>query len=177
MPAHPSSPIALRRAQRGTALVVSLIMLLVLTIIGVAAMNSSIMQGLMSTSYQSQTTTLSGAEAVLREGELDVEALLGAAKPAYYYDLVAEPPDDPLIVEDLLAQPWTFNANAFDDDTFEGQYAIEYVGRFEVPGETVVLPGGVVGSYVYAFKVTARTGGDRGAQRTVQSVYVTLEAP
>jgi type IV pilus assembly protein PilX len=176
MPAH-SIPISGRYLQRGTALVVSLIMLLVLTILGVAAMNSSIMQGLMSTSYQSQTTTLSGAEAVLREGELDVEALLGAAKPAYYYDLIAEPPDPALAVEDLVALPWAFDANAFDDGTFDGQYAIEYLGRFEVPGETIVLPGGVVGSYVYAFKVTARTGGDRGALRTVQSVYVTLEAP
>jgi type IV pilus assembly protein PilX len=163
-----------RRPQRGAALVVSLVLLLVLTLLGITAMNSSIMQGLMSTSYQSQTTTLSGAEVVLREGELDVEGLLGGAKPTYYYDLVADTPD---AAPDIASLVWTFSANTLDTDGIDSAYVIEYLGQFEVPGETAVLPGGAAGSHVYVFKVTARGEGDRGALRTVQSVYVTLEAP
>jgi type IV pilus assembly protein PilX len=167
--------------QRGTALVVSLVLLLVMTLIGISAMNSSVMQGLMSTSYQSQATTLSGAEVVLREAELDVEALVLGQKVVNYYDLTLDGGDDPFPVEGVTwpsgAELLTVLVDEAGKDEISGQFVIEYLGQYEVPGETAVLPGGAAGSHVHVFRVTARGDGDRGALRTVQSVYVTLEAP
>ncbi|MEK7322847.1 MAG: PilX N-terminal domain-containing pilus assembly protein [Pseudomonadota bacterium] len=55
--------------QRGVALVVSLMMLVAITLIGVAVMNSSRLEWLMAANSQFQTSTYTQAEAALRAGE------------------------------------------------------------------------------------------------------------
>ncbi len=168
--------------QRGTALVVSLVLLLVMTLIGISAMNSSVMQGLMSTSYQSQATTLSGAEVVLREAELDVEALVLGQKVVNYYDLTLDGGDDPFPVEGVTwpagAELLTVLVDEAGKDEISGQFVIEYLGQYEVPGESAKETGErLPGSHVSVFRISARGTGDRGARRQVQSIFVTLDAP
>ncbi|WP_290648924.1 PilX N-terminal domain-containing pilus assembly protein [Aquisalimonas sp.] len=155
--------------QRGVALIVCLILLLVMTLLGVSAMNSSIMQELMSNSFRTQTATLSSAEFVVREGEQVITGIVtGNPRPdAGYHDL-AEDSLDPL---DVAA--WNFKTQNFDG----GEYAIEHIGRREVPGESIAEGEEVAGSHVSIFRISARSEGDRGAARIVQTIFVTLEAP
>jgi len=61
--------------QRGAALFMALIFLLILTILGVFGMNVSRLENLMAGNAQFQTTALNNAEYVLTRGERDLQAL------------------------------------------------------------------------------------------------------
>lgn len=62
--------------QRGVVLVVSLIMLLLLTIIGVTSMSTSNLQELMARNVLDRNTAFQAGESVLIDGETEVETLL-----------------------------------------------------------------------------------------------------
>ena len=65
--------------QRGAALFMALIFLLILTILGVFGMNVSRLENMMAGNAQFQTTALSNAEYVLARGEADLLSLVGAS--------------------------------------------------------------------------------------------------
>ena len=78
-------------SERGAALFMALIFLLVMTILGVFGMNVSRMENLMAGNNQFQTTALSNAELMISEGEQKVEATLGTyldwnLTSDYFYD-------------------------------------------------------------------------------------------
>ena len=157
--------------ERGAALIVALILLLVMTILGVTAMNSSILQGFMSTSYRQQTTTLATAENRLLVGELDVEDLV--------FNGVDSNPVRPTYYSNLVTGGAIFNAANYAT-AWANPFHIEYLGERIVPGESVAVGGGLEDSVVHVFRVSAREirGGDeRGGLRIVQSLYVTLSGP
>ena len=176
------------RSERGAALIVALLLLLVMTVLGVTAMNSSIMQGFMSASYRQQTTTLAGVENVVFAGERDIEAIVAplttidVADLGYFIDLT-----DP----DLTGTPWTpsdtsdANWNVAETVTQRiglldifGRYTIEYMGEFEVPGESIAEGGAFEDSRIHVFRISARgVEGGRGSLRVVQTLYVTLRGP
>lgn len=173
--ARPMSPVPTQ--QRGAALVVALILLLVMTILGITALNSSTLQNFMSSAYQQQTTTLAGAENVLLEGEVDVEAIVtsGVGGKTHFRDLT----DDDETQFDLASwgEGWPVTQD-IGEITITGSYFIEYMGEFEVPGESIAEGGGLEDSKIHIFRVSARGGeANRGAIRTVQSYYVTLQPP
>lgn len=58
--------------QRGAALITSLIILLVLTVLGVSAMNTSSLEELMAGNLRDQNLSFQAAEAALRDGERDI---------------------------------------------------------------------------------------------------------
>ena len=159
------------QSQQGAALVVALILLLVMTILGVTAMNSSILQGFMSNAFQQQTRTLALAENTLRAGELDVEDLVangvGTGRDSYYANIVNNPGD-------------AFPAAAYGTAWPITNYYIEYLGQRIVPGESVAIGGGLEDSLVHVFRVSAREtrpDDERGGTRIVQSLYLTLDGP
>lgn len=158
------------RSQGGAALIVSLLLLLVMTILGVTAMNSSIMQGFMSSSYQQQTTTLAGAENLLLRGEMEIEDRTapggaGFGGVGYFINLT----DDPA--------PAQFPAGMFDT-LWPNDRVIEYLGEFEVPGESIAEGSGFADSRIHIYRVSARSEeGQRGGLRIVQSLYVALSDP
>ncbi len=159
-----------RRSQGGAALIVSLLLLLVMTILGVTAMNSSIMQGFMSSSYQQQTTTLVGAENLLLRGEMEIEDRTGPGGAGFggvlhFINLTDDPP------------PTQFPARIFDT-LWPNNHVVEYLGEFEVPGESIAEGSGFADSRIHIYRVSARSmEGQRGGLRIVQSLYVTLSDP
>ena len=174
------------KRSRGAALIVSLLLLLVMTILGVAAMNSSIMQGFMSSSYQQQTATLTGVENILLEGEREVEAIVtraaGVPLPEnYYIDLLGS--DEPAEFNALGDEiEWNIGAPAtlqvIGNFDIPGRFVIEYLGEFEVPGESIAEGGGLEDSRIHVFRVSARGQETvREGLRVVQSLYVTLRGP
>lgn len=74
----PTIPVRLR--QRGVVLVVSLLMLLVLTLIGLAATRSTTLEQRMTANQNDEAVAFEAAEAALRDGE---SVLSGATSPNY----------------------------------------------------------------------------------------------
>ena len=170
-----------QRRQRGAALIVALLLLLVMTILGVTAMNSSTMQGFMSASYQQQTSTLAGVENVLFQGERDVEAIVtgSVGTRTHYRNLLTHPLGSFEVAD--FSYDWAGAAavsEAIGEFSILGQFMIEYMGEFEVPGESIAEGGSFEDSKIHIFRVTARgREPQREGLRIVQSLYVTLRAP
>lgn len=170
---------------RGAALIVSLLLLLVMTILGIAAMNSSIMQGFMSSSYQQQTATLTGAENILLEAEREVEAIVtrapGEPLPEnYYIDLfdIGALEFNPRGAEAVWSIGRLANPQEIGNLLIPGRFVIEYLGEFEVPGESIAEGGGLEDSRIHIFRVSVRGQETRReGLRVVQSHYVTLRGP
>jgi hypothetical protein len=57
------------------------------------------------------------------------------------------------------------------------KYIIEYWGKTTLNGESAEIGSATSGSYVYVFQTSAQSTSGKGAHRTVQSVYVTGQAP
>jgi type IV pilus assembly protein PilX len=166
------------KPQRGAALIVSLIFLLIMTLLGVFALNTSTLETLMAGNNQYQTAALGDAELALASGEDDVEAVVS----------------DTVALEFDTGGDHYYNSGDIDpnnldwsgfvhNDVGDGQYVIEYGGSEPLPGSSTSLGtstaygGGVAGGDVFVFLVTARSESSKGAVRIVQSVYVTEEEP
>lgn len=153
--------------QRGTVLIVALLLLLVMTILGLTAMNSSILQGLMATSYQTQTATLAETENLLRELEEDI--IQGVANTDYTVDFC---PGDARPA--VATRAWT----GIPERTMNGgRYTVEFLGRRPLPGgsgsleeEIEAEEGTGVPLFDYFLRPTVRLEGDRDSLRIVQSV-------
>lgn len=154
-----------RYNQQGVVLIMSLVILLVLTLLGVAAMRSSNLQIVMSGNSQFQVEALSNAESTLNEAFIKVESFAAAGLPgavSWFYDITGGTYQDPLTYD------WATNPGF---PAASGAYYIEYAGPETPPGESV-------GGYkVYVYRLTALSTSSRGASRTLQSVYVTNQAP
>lgn len=168
---------------RGAALVVALILLLVMTILGITALNSSTLQGFMSSAYQQQTSTLTGVENVLLEAEMDIEDIVtnGVGTRPHFINLLdgsAEFSAGSGIADwEGIGAP-ADPIEAMGQFAFPSRFVIEYMGEFEVPGESIALGGGLADSRIHIFRVSARgIEQQRGGTRIVQSYYVTLRSP
>lgn len=70
---HPSASFASRSYQRGAALYVAMIMLLLLTLIGVAAMQVASLQQRMATNFNDFALAFQRAEGLLRQNEFELQ--------------------------------------------------------------------------------------------------------
>lgn len=166
--------------QRGAALFMALIILLVLTILGVFGMNISRMENLMAGNNQFQTAALSNAELVLSVGEQKTEDILGNL-PFTDWNEIGDAFYDRTSESTELINPnnlnWGFSYQAEDSSS---RYVVEYAGSELVPGNDASVEGTstcTAGSCVWVFIATAQNETSRGAKRTVQSVYVTETPP
>jgi hypothetical protein len=156
---------------RGSVLVVALLMLLVMTILGLTAMNSSIMQGLMSTSYKSQAEALSDAENILRQVEGSMEA--GTAERHYTGGASTE------LVENA---DWS---GVQSTPLTGGWYVVDYIGNFldelrafqAGESESIAVGADEFDLRPHISRVTTRAEGSRGSLRIVQSVFATSGIP
>ena len=78
---HPNYPTRTARRQRGAILFISLVMLLLMTIIGVTAMNNVTMEERMAGNLRNSDMAFQAAEAALRTGEAWLDTL-GGVEPA-----------------------------------------------------------------------------------------------
>jgi len=151
--------------QRGAALIVSLLILTVMTLLGVTAMSQSGLETLMAGNLQLQTSSMSEAENELVKAELALEGIQNTTAIYFDYDENIKP------VEVLKG-----NAGLGE---YQGSY-IEYLGPQAVPGESIIIGRETprAGSEIHLFRTTAlHTNSDNGARRAVQSIYVTDETP
>ncbi|NOX26785.1 MAG: hypothetical protein GXP21_01085 [Gammaproteobacteria bacterium] len=153
--------------QKGAALIVSLIILTVMTLLGVTAMSQSGLEALMAGNFQTQTNAMSAAENQLNQAE---QALADSDSTPFIFN---EYDEDINPAEQLT----TAALNA--DGDFRDFY-IEYLGPRTISGESVVIGRETprAGAEIYLFRNTAlHSNNDNGSRRIVQSIYATEQAP
>lgn len=183
---HRHSVLTLARRQRGVALVVALLLLLVITIVGLAAVRSTTMQQKMTSNFLDRQIAFQGAEAALRQGEVAVQAATSTGSfyncsPTSGNNCLVNPMTDSNVP---TGQYVTVGQSSFDAGTLSAsqpQYVVEYLGNFQIPSPVVSQvsscsgygPCSSNGSADF-FRITARSGpanaGDR-ATVTLQSIY------
>lgn len=177
------------RKQEGAALFMALIFLLVLTVLGVFGMNMSRLENLMAGNSQFQVRALSDAELLLDIATDEIESSLGP--PYVNFDttgdhlyLLTEDATDPNPAVPESNDWSTFNCLSTvppnGDASNDYCYVIEYTGELEGTDDGDCSAATGTGSkpsdcFRQIYRVTTRAETSRGAQRTVQSVYVSQE--
>lgn len=136
--------------QRGVALVVALMLLVVLTLVGLAAVSGTIMQQKMASNFSDRQIAFQTGEAGLRQAQLVVQALptpiTGAALPPTIRNCsptggtvcMANPltslPAGSSFIQSVTAAQFAIGTLAAGPP----KYVIEYMGNFKAPTPTVV---------------------------------------
>ena len=164
--------------ERGAALVVSLILLLIMTIIGVAAMNGARLEVSMAGMMQREEVALRSAERTLAEGERytenNIDNHISTEVEGHYL-----PGDEP----DVSQTDWTFLAIQNDEGESEevarDEFVVEYLGLMPLPGSALNDGGdpSIPGDKINTYRVSARSETEGNAVRIVESIYTKLYNP
>ncbi len=164
--------------QRGAALVMSLLFLLIMTLIGISAMQGTTLEEKMSASMADRNLALQLAESGLRDGESFIESVTSTAAFAGSNGLFGEfdnPPDP------FAAATWT-NANLSVNGTpitlpsgatVTPRYFIKFSGSVKAEDNSKKIPeyGKPKPGEISTFQITARASGAQ-AGGTVTEVMV-----
>jgi Tfp pilus assembly protein PilX len=182
--------------QRGVALVVALILLVVITLVGLAAVSGTIMQQKMSSNFYDRDVAFQAAEAALRQAQVAIGAATsGAAAPAGFYDCSPPAPNGTGANNPCQTNPFN-DSNVPAADTVpvppgsysagpmaasQPQYIVQYMGKFALPTPPVRQLSGCSGylpcsppGLVDFYRITARSGpanANGRASVTLQSVF------
>ncbi len=153
--------------QGGAALIVALVMLVLLTLLGVTAMNGSVIELIMGSNTQLQTRVLSNAERTLATAEAVTQGL--AAQSDYtqvgVYNMKNDGEQNP------TAMAWDGSDSAAGPESTD-RYMVEYSGNFSINGNSDAWGAKGTATTVDVFRVTARSEDAKSAVRMVQSIYV-----
>jgi Tfp pilus assembly protein PilX len=153
--------------QAGAALALSLVAMAILTIIGIAAMNSTLLQMLLAGNMQFQSTTLVNAENTLLTAERVAQTL--PLQTSYgtpgEYNIAQDGIKDP------IAMSWNSGDSIADSDV-KNRYLLEHGGAQTIAGNSSAWGQNATGVTVKVIRVTAHSEGSKGAVRMVQSIYV-----
>lgn len=165
---------ALSASQAGSALIISLILLLVLTLIGVTAMNTTLLQEKMSRNALDMNMSFQAAEAAIREGE---DFLQQATLPAFdgTNGLYTGTVDT---IQRYETTGWTWSTT--QTRTYSGtidkvsapQYYIEELDETVPAGESLVVGFSPTQTVKRFYRVTARgTGLTTTSETIIQAMY------
>lgn len=161
--------------QKGMALFVSLIMLLLMTLIIIHGARSSTLEIFMANNVQNVAQALMRAEDSALTGETFVELnYAGApttdfsedASDGLYIDLEID-------VNSLYWSGYTTEQTGAGEDLRE--YIIEYVGPVTATGGTLAMGAGAASNKRFLYRVSGRGTSARGSMRVVQTIYATTE--
>lgn len=176
---HP--PLAsFRHAHRGAALIVSMMMLIAITLVGVAVMGNSRLEWLIASNSNLKDSVLTRAQQGLIAGEVQLRTQLNPT-PANafpwagndpFYDGAASLPAgaDPRVVADWLDGSFTSGTTDLHTSKTQNRYIVIYQGCTNVPGAT----GGCgTTSYTETYEVwSLATDAEDTAARIVRSTFV-----
>ncbi len=153
-----------RNHQHGAALIVSLVMLLLLTVVGVSSVRMTSLQERMAGNMQFRTTAFEGAEEAARFGEQEAQGFGDGATfndSNGLYETVASG-----------GEPrWRASGTDWRGDTeLEGEYILEQIG--EVPRDPSCQLNAAATCFSMLYRVTARAEvPNTGAGVMVQTTY------
>lgn len=171
---------------RGAALVVSLMILTVMTLIGVTAMRTSSLEVLMAGNTQLRTRALDDAENALLGAEAAIQNMTESGTPFDfstsdgYYEYDADHPENNI---DPNQHDWPFRSEVVShQDNAVTDYVVEYYPGcrpLNIAGESLSTGSELAGiACVHYFRATGRSlDQDNGTARLVQSTYATVDAP
>ncbi len=181
------------RSQRGAVLIIGLLVLLVMTVLGIASISDTMLQERMASNSRQMQVGMESAESALREAEawlatqspvqdtFLVRFATGAVGDLHLYSMVAppgerEPPDafaanNPATWDDTNSIQVVTPVKGVDGDLDnQPRYVVEYLGRIGPPpldpnSEDLDLR-------THAFRITALGyGADEGARYVLRSHY------
>jgi type IV pilus assembly protein PilX len=158
--------------QRGMVLIISLIMLMVLTMIGLSSARISGLEVIMGANTENSVESLMVAEDSALSGEFRITAEF-AGPPTF--DLSADPDDGLYLDDNIVIETMDWSSLASEIETRAGQpdreYIIEYIGPRTLPGSSLAIGTGATGNIRYLYRVSGRGVSDRGSARVVQTIY------
>jgi len=184
--------------QAGAVLVTSLFILVILTLLAISAMTTSNFELIMATNIQAQTVALANAETAVNEGEIVIitEYQGGMFNPDNANPIdptTSDSDDDGIYAYDETAgstagfeNPTTFDwhdeAAPFTADLgyatgpSGNKYVIEFLGERKTTGAggSLGVGAGQQDETKYYYRLTGQGTGGRGAERFVQTLFVTL---
>ena len=173
--------------QRGAVMIVSLIMLVIVTLLAVAAVQTSNLEVLMATNTQARASALASAENGLVDGELWITGNFPST-PLFDWSADAGNVDEDgrYTIGDIVSSvdniAWAVVPAPGDDPVgYElsangNQYALEYLGPFTTAGTSWTIgTSTTVGDKRYLYRITGRGVFGSGGTRFVQSVFATME--
>ena len=161
--------------QKGMAMVISLIMLVLMTLVVVHGARSSTLEVFMANNVQATAESLLAAEDSAFAGEVLVEEEYNGA-PTWDF---SENPEDGLYLDDEIEMnklDWTdmkVEVEGADDDMRE--YVVEYIGPVTALKGTLAIGAGAASDKRYLYRVSGRGESTRGSARVVQTIYATAE--
>jgi len=172
------------RRQRGIALIISMLMLLILTLIGVTAMLMTVLEEKMSGNQRDRSLAFQAAESALRQGETALAVFMSANPPSSAFNCtVANSVTTCNLAADVTtASVWssssaqTYSPN-LPNVSSQPQYLIEvlYDGASQSICKPSILSGAACqpGPFYCYYRITARgVGGSSTAVVIVQSYYI-----
>ncbi len=176
-----------RARQRGATLVIVLILLLVMTVLGVASMRGVLLEERMSANMLDRSYAFQAAEAALREGEALAQGRPRPTVAGCVNGLCSRP--DPRVASDnarwMADGFWSSGAarlssHAFDDDIVDivqpAQFIVELMDEgLPSDGECTtsidVSPEAACAGNEARYRITARSQAEGRAEVILQSIY------
>lgn len=168
-----------RSKQRGVALFISLVFLLILTIVGVASMNDTLLQTKMVGAMQDSNQALQLTELALRDGEYLVEAQhslvdFGTVTGMYSEGSTISPYDSSAWT---AARSIAASTIGLDDNAAASRYFVQYTGKVDDSKQPISINVDPVGhdsgaGVIYGFRIVGRATGQGGTSvRIIESFY------
>jgi type IV pilus assembly protein PilX len=164
--------------QRGTTLVVSLIILLLMTLLGVTAIQTSTIEERMAGNTNDRNMAFQAAETALRAGEVWLNGF-GAVMPVANTSasngiFTVDSPPTVWWTGAPPADPTQVGSALLSDIATPPRYIVEE--RAYVPGSSVVIGGDPEGGGYTVFRLSARgTGGSDAATVSLESTFAIPE--
>lgn len=159
-----------RAGQKGAALIVSMVMLVVITIVGVTVMGGSRLEWLMANNSYFQTSAFMNAETALQAGLATLPSTVTPIMPT----------NPPLAVDATDVANWDSGAIASTPAGTNGAYAVEYLGcssYIDTPNGKHYFPCPLGTMYVYTYRVWAVGRDAKGSVRILNSTHIVSDAP
>lgn len=175
-----------RGVERGAALIVALVLLLIMTIIGISAMNGARLEVAMAGMMQREEVALRGAERALKTAEKYTENMVGPFKDTTPGHNLPEDNVDVSVTDWSQAGIVSLTKSEGDGDAPElgelgagDAFVVEYLGVVTLPGSALNDGGDapLPGDKVKVHRITSRSETDGKAVRIVESIYTKLYNP
>jgi len=164
-----------RTQQHGAALIISLIILLVMSLIIVQGARSSNLELLIGNNSQHAAEALMLAEDGAVAGERFITTNYAGAPVSNY----GENDDDGIFVEGQVivdSVDWdSLDPENYSRDGTNLEFIVEYLGPSSATGGSVSVGAGVASDTRYVYRISGRGQSGRGGARVIQTIYATAE--
>jgi type IV pilus assembly protein PilX len=166
----------LKAGESGSALIISLMILIVLTLLGLSAVRTTILEEKMAGNHREDNLAFQSAESALRDAEAFIESVASVNAFNDTGGLYSQATSDP---DYFSTATWGATNSVGYSGTIAGvasqpRYIIKYVGVISAGGAALNIGGygNQQASVLHAFRITARgTGGRDTTQAILQEYY------